>query len=178
MGMTDDLVVAEAKNTVPVCSACGSYLVMCDAWAIWNHTTGLWELGPIFDATFCDQCGGETDLVWLSMSDWRTRRIRALNDGLRQGKAGPNDRLVATPGVVEKGKQFVAQVLQTVASFSAFGPDNDPKGEHDFGIFVVDGQTVYFKIDYYATDLQGGSDDPADPVCTARVLTILLASEY
>ena len=178
MAITDDPVVAGANDTVPVCSVCGSHLVMCDAWAIWNHATGLWELGPTFDATFCDQCGVEADLVWLSVTEWRTRRIRALNDDLRHGKAGPNDRLVVTAGVVENGKDFAAEVLQLVASFSAFSPDNDPNGEHDFGIIEVDGQTMYFKIDYYTPDLQGGSEDPADSVCTARVLTILLASEY
>ena len=106
------------------------------------------------------------------------RRIRALNDDLRHGKAGPNDRLVVTVGVVENGKDFTAEVPERLASFSAFSPDNDPNGEHDFGIIEVDGQTIYFEIDSYTPDLQGGSEDPADPVCTTRVLTILLASEY
>jgi Protein of unknown function (DUF3768) len=178
MNKTDGPVDPGEKNTVPVCGKCGSHLVMRDAWAIWNYATGLWELGPTFDATFCDECGVETNLTWLSLADWRTRRIRALNDQLRQGKLGPNDRFVATSGVVANGEAFATEALQKVFRFTAFGPENDPKGEHDFGIVQVGGQSVYFKIDYYSPDLRGGSEDPAEPLRTARVLTVLLASEY
>jgi hypothetical protein len=71
-----------------------------------------------------------------------------------------------------------ANVLQKVRSFNEFGADNDPYGEHDFGSFKVDGETFFFKIDYYSPDMQGGSEDPADPKKTTRVLTIMFASDY
>ena len=49
---------------------------------------------------------------------------------------------------------------------------------HDFGAFVHNGERVFWKIDYYDPSLTKGSEDPADPQQTARVLTIMLASEY
>ena len=63
-------------------------------------------------------------------------------------------------------------------SFAAFDAENDPHGEHDFGNFELDGETYFFKVDYYSPDLKGGSEDPADPEKTTRVLTIMRADEY
>jgi len=37
---------------------------------------------------------------------------------------------------------------------------------------------MFWKIDYYDRSLEYGSNDPADPSQTVRVLTIMLASEY
>jgi Protein of unknown function (DUF3768) len=55
---------------------------------------------------------------------------------------------------------------------------NDPHGEHDFGHFEIAGQKFFWKIDYYDAAMEFGSEDPADPTKTTRVLTIMLASEY
>ena len=56
-----------------------------------------------------------------------------------------------------------ARVLLAVQSFSNFTKDNDPHGEHDFGSIEIEGETYFFKVDYYALDMDGGSEDPADP---------------
>ena len=69
-------------------------------------------------------------------------------------------------------------LLQKVRSFDAFGEDNDPHGEHDFGAFDLCGERLFWKIDYYDKDLSFGSPEPADPAVTRRVLTIMLASDY
>jgi hypothetical protein len=39
------------------------------------------------------------------------------------------------------------------------------------------GETYFFKIDYYLQDMRGGSEDPADPGKTVRVLTIMRADD-
>jgi hypothetical protein len=55
---------------------------------------------------------------------------------------------------------------------------NDPHREHDFGNFEVAGWKFFWKIDYYDANVEFGSEDPADPKITTRVLTIMLATEY
>ena len=105
-----------------------------------------------------------------------TERIRALNDHLRT--TGNGGRLVVTSGVAALPPDTLVAVFQAVQGFDGFGPDNDPHGEHDFGLIEVGDQRIMFKIDYYDRAMTGHSPDPADAGVTARVLTILLASEY
>jgi hypothetical protein len=83
-----------------------------------------------------------------------------------------------TRGVQALGESGIAAALARMRAFCAFTADNDPHGEHDFGSFEIDGETLFFKIDYYDAALEGGSEDPSDPTKTTRVLTLMLASEY
>ncbi|MEM9638423.1 MAG: DUF3768 domain-containing protein, partial [Pseudomonadota bacterium] len=80
--------------------------------------------------------------------------------------------------VQAKGSAFTLAAVNAVRSFDAFSDENDPWGEHDFGAIELEGEKIFFKIDYYDLSLQYGSDNPANESCTHRVLTILLASEY
>lgn len=68
--------------------------------------------------------------------------------------------------------------ISKVATFDDFSADNDPHGEHDFGTFEFAGEHFFWKIDYYEPSLEYGSEDPADPTKTTRVLTLMLAKEY
>jgi hypothetical protein len=83
-----------------------------------------------------------------------------------------------TSGVEELGPQRLLEVLQEVRGFSSFTSDNDPHEEHDFGAISCGGHQIFWKIDCYDKRLEFGSPDPTDTAVTARVLTIMLASEY
>ena len=106
----------------------------------------------------------------------RRARIADLNDQLRQTQTG--GRTVMTLGVQALGLSFIANAVTSMQKFTAFDTENDPHGEHDFGTFEVDGYRLFFKIDYYAPDMQHGSEDPTDPEKTTRILTLMLAEEY
>jgi len=87
-------------------------------------------------------------------------------------------RLAQTSGIGALALRDQSLIREMVETFEDFTPDNDPHGEHDFDAFEHDGRRVSWKIDYYDKSLTNGSEDPADPRKTARVLTIMLASEY
>lgn len=121
--------------------------------------------------------------ITCCMSSNDTARIRDLNDAFRHAptltaqRAGLN-RVHITRGVADHGPEFVARALVAVRDFDDFTPGDDPYQEHDFGAVTLDGERLFWKIDCY--DLAGAfhSPDPADPLVTRRVLTIMLASEY
>ena len=105
-----------------------------------------------------------------------TEPIRALNDALRRNLA--NGHAVITTGVAALGPEAVARIVKTVAVYDDFCHANDPYEEHDFGALEVDGQVIFFKIDYYDKAVTYHSPDPSDPSVTERVITIMLAEEY
>ena len=105
-----------------------------------------------------------------------TEKIRMLNDALRTTLQG--GRVMMTAGVDALPPDILASVLSKMREFKDFSPANDPHGEHDFGSLEVNGHQVFFKIDYYDLKLEDGSEDPADPTKTTRVLTLMLATEY
>jgi hypothetical protein len=103
-------------------------------------------------------------------------RIRDLNDAFRRSFSG--GRVMLTAGVDALPSDVKTMAIRKVATYSDFSPDNDPHGEHDFGSFDLAGRRFLWKIDYYDRRVKWGSEDPADPEKTTRVLTILLAEEY
>jgi len=105
-----------------------------------------------------------------------TERIRELNDAFRSTFGG--GRVVMTSSVDELPPMVKADALHKVATFAEFTKDNDPHGEHDFGSFELVSRKFFWKIDYYDNDLRCGSEDPADPEKTVRVLTLMLAEDY
>jgi hypothetical protein len=106
----------------------------------------------------------------------KTETIRALNDELRQDLTVGT--ALITVGVAALGAEAVGRIVKTIAVYDDFCHANDPYEEHDFGSFEVDGQTIFFKIDYLDKALASHSPDPADRSVTERVITIMLAEEY
>jgi hypothetical protein len=106
----------------------------------------------------------------------KTETIRALNDELRQNLT--IGTALITAGIAALGAEAVARIVKTIAVYDDFCHANDPHEEHDFGSFEVDGQTIFFKIDYFDKALASHSPDPAHPSVTERVITIMLAEEY
>jgi len=105
-----------------------------------------------------------------------TTKIRELNDAFRTTLQG--GRVTMTPGIAELPDNLRTAVIARVVTFDTFDTNNDPHSEHDFGAFDVGDKKAFWKIDYYDSSLEYGSEDPADANATTRVLTIMFASEY
>ena len=105
-----------------------------------------------------------------------TNPIATLNDRFRQTFTG--GRVMMTQGVQALGPTTIEEILVLVREFDRFDEANDPHGEHDFGAIEHQGEKLFWKIDYYDPTFGFGSEDPADPIRTRRVLTVMLAEEY
>ena len=103
-------------------------------------------------------------------------RIQQLNDAFRTTFTG--GQVMLSAGVNALHDEDKVAILVAVKTFDAFTTDNDPYGEHDFGIIRQGGLKVFWKIDCYDLNLRYGSEDPSDHAQTSRVLTIMLAEEY
>lgn len=129
------------------------------------------------------------------MNDHTTEAEGTGEDAYRKAMAELNDRLrkdplntdygtfVVTRGVIALGEDDAAEAVITMCQFSDFTNDNDPYGEHDCSSFEIRRKngnklTLMFKIDYYDKSYEYQSPDPLDDTKTARVLTLMLSSEY
>ncbi len=103
-------------------------------------------------------------------------QIKQLNDIFRT--TGIGGVVVATQGVQELGASRQEELFSLVRNFNEFNFDNDPHQEHDFGAVNYLDSKFFWKIDYYDKNLRYGSEDPANPEQTTRVLTVFYAHEY
>ena len=169
--------IEEDIGSVPVCTHCGSEDVVVDANACWNPVSGLWEVEATYNQAICRQCNGETKLEWKRKDALLRTRIRELNDRFRMTGQG-NGSIVITQGVQDKGLAFIRRAIDAVRTFDDFDRHNDPWGERDFGAIELDGEKLFWKIDMYDRTMTMGSPNPANEAVTARVLTVMLVSEY
>ena len=103
-------------------------------------------------------------------------KIALLNDAFRTTLTGGT--VLLTIGVQELPDMVKSAAIRKVVEFDDFNEDNDPYNEHDFGNFELCNRQFFWKIDYFDERSEFGSEDPADPQKTTRILTIMLADEY
>ena len=106
----------------------------------------------------------------------KSREIAALNDLARQ--TFMFCRVVLSQGLMSLEEHDLQEVISLVRSFTDFTKDNDPYGEHDFGMVEFRGKKYFWKFDYYDRTQTFGSLEPSDPEQTTRVLTVFLSEEY
>lgn len=106
----------------------------------------------------------------------RAEAIALLNDTLR--KTGTGGSVMITQNLLRVTGFDPTELAKALADYTGFDADNDPHGERDFGDMTLWGYDLIWKIDYYDKDLKYGSDDPANPEVTRRVLTVMLASDW
>src|ERR1700683_3922390 len=87
------------------------------------------------------------DLAMTNTTETKADRIRSLNDAFRRTFVG--GAVMITQGVEAMPLDQRRSLLQKVRSFDAFGEDNDPHHEHDFGAVDEAGVRCFFKVDYY-----------------------------
>lgn len=109
-------------------------------------------------------------------------RIATLNDRVRQG-LDPAARIVITAAcaaALGDGVDYAetlrshAELLMAIDQCD-FAPDE--RGERRRGEVLFRGWAIRFAIDYYDRWLEWGSQDPANPDVTTRVMTIMLPED-
>lgn len=113
-------------------------------------------------------------------SDETITLLRTQNDAFRA--KWPSDPLegkwLHTHAVHERGLAFTDRAYKAVRYEAEFDEDIDPHQEHSMGRIVINGETLWFKIDYYDPSYECGSEDPTATNQTRRVLTILFPEDY
>lgn len=101
-------------------------------------------------------------------------KISERNDRLRTTlRPDTKNRVMLTKLVAESPDKEA--ILKAVREFNSFSEENDPYGEHDFGMMEVNGGEYCFKCDYFNHDLTEGADPEEEDY--TLVLTIMEASE-
>jgi len=114
----------------------------------------------------------------------RLETIREHNDRFRSRCGKPiYDALVAGKFVIDPSISTLTsdqqyELWQAILNFDDF--DADPYNERNFGIITLVGNaTAVWKIDYFADEhCTHGSENPANPKQTYRVMDIMLADVY
>lgn len=112
-------------------------------------------------------------------------KIAELNDQFRKGDTslGITHMTSGVRAISHHQPEQFASLLQLIKDFNGFSESNDPYKEHDLIVVKLDGESYYYKIDYYdrkafSNGQEIHSEDPSDPEKTWRVGTLMRADEY
>ena len=109
------------------------------------------------------------------------KTIAAQNDRFR-GTWGADftipGRIVLTTAVAQLGVAVHVKIMQAVQNFDGLTEENDPTGEHEIGVFQIEGKTFRWKIDLYDGDFRHSSEHRVDAANTRRVLTIMTPQNF
>jgi hypothetical protein len=62
-------VINRAARSTPVCVACGSDDIICQATAQWSNEAQEWQLANTFNQpAHCNTCNHDGNLVWLTLN--------------------------------------------------------------------------------------------------------------
>ena len=111
-----------------------------------------------------------------SDSGAQSAAVRAHNDAFRKTFKGGT--VVLSAGIIALAATRQHAVLAAVQAFDDFNDADDPWCEHDMAAVMVDGERIFFRIEYYDPTDTEPSEDPADPARTKRVLTIMFGREF
>ena len=136
--------------------------------------TDEWSAACDDDCPYCGAC--HMSSYKSEDIEERVNSVALLNDAFRRSFS--RGKVVMTASVNALPDCVKANALLKVAVFDHFTKDDDPHGEHDFGAFELVGRKFFWKIDYYDKECRQGSENPADPEKTTRVLTLMLAEDY
>ena len=89
-------------------------------------------------------------------------------------------KIIITSGINSLPEVLQIGLLREMVNFRDFTPENDPWGDHGFGVVEVNGTRAFWKLDVLdATGTDGITvPDAADPSKVSRVLTLYLPSEH
>lgn len=109
-------------------------------------------------------------------------QVAQHNDAFRMSFISTSRHRIAMTSTVSESKDK-EEIIKQVRAFGLpgfpqykFNKGNDPYGQHDFGKIVVEGQSYFWKIDYYDENWEYGVDPQEET--PYRLLTIMRADEY
>lgn len=105
---------------------------------------------------------------------------RTLGHGAQWNGQPLLGKVVTTPGFRALPETIQIALTCETVTFKAFDAENDPYGDHSFGVVEMNGHRAFWKVDVYDTDYTFGVSlpDATDPQQVRRVLTLYLPSEH